>query len=409
MGESSTVDRVSAFDAPDSPDAPAGPAVSPPEVADPGPALPGRFYTDAEVHEAELRSVFAHSWQIVGHVTDLPSTGSRIVGRVGRDEVVVVRDEAGELRAFRNVCRHRGTRLVQGPETAEAIRCPYHGWTYRLDGRLLGAPEARLIPCLDKPKLGLLAAQVGTFAGFVFVNLDMSAPSLAEQTAGLEERVAPYVNHEMEPIGSARLHQTADAMAQNANWKIAVDNYLEGYHVPAAHPGLMRLLDYQGYTADIHEGYVWVDAPLRAEPSSNRMERLYQRVVSPMPGLGPEHERIWRYVLIYPNTMLEFYPDQVYAWSVIPDGAGRVLMPEGAYRPVGTSLRTRFAQRVNTVINKRVSDEDEQIVERQQIGLATPGYRCGPLSRREIAVSWFAERIRRDLAGVGIVDEGANT
>jgi Rieske 2Fe-2S family protein len=377
-----------------------------PAPGDPGPALPGAFYTDGSVHAAELAAIIERTWQAVGHETDLPDVGSRIVGHVGPHEVVVVRGDDGELRAFRNVCRHRGTKLVQKAETAEAIRCPYHGWTYRLDGSLLGAPEARQIPCLDKPSLSLLPARVETLLGFVFVNLDVEAATLASQVPGLEERAARYVQGDMQPFGKARLSDWSGAMRQEANWKIAVDNYLEGYHVPAAHPGLMRLLDYQRYAADIHEGYVWVEAPMRAEPSKNRAERLYQRTVSTMPGLLPEDVTTWRYCLIYPNTALEFYPDMVYAWTMIPDGVGTVVMPEASYRPAGTSVRTKFAGAVNAFVNRLVSDEDAQIVERQHIGLSTPGFRCGPLSRRELAVSWFADAVRRDLAREGVVDEG---
>jgi Rieske 2Fe-2S family protein len=125
-----------------------------------------------------------------------------------------------------------------------------------------------------------------------------------------------------------------------------------------------------------------------------------------MPGLLPEDVSTWRYCLIYPNTALEFYPDMVYAWTMIPHGVGTVVMPEASYRPAGTSLRTRFAGAVNGFVNRLVSDEDAQIVERQHIGLGTPGFRCGPLSRRELPVSWFADAIRRDLARVGVVDEG---
>jgi Rieske 2Fe-2S family protein len=377
-----------------------------PAPGDPTPALPGRFYTDPEVYAAELRVLVERTWQAVGHVSDLPVAGSRIVGHVGPHEVVVVRGEDLELRAFRNVCRHRGTKLVSGPETAEAIRCPYHGWTYRLDGSLLGAPEARQIPCLDKASLSLLPAQVETLLGFVFVNLDPAAPSLASQTAGLAERAARYVAHELVPFGKARLHDWSGALRQQANWKIAVDNYLEGYHVPAAHPGLMRLLDYKRYEADIQDGYVWVEAPMREEPSKNRAERLYQAAVSTMPGLGPEDGRVWRYCLVYPNTALEFYPDMVYAWTMIPDGVDSVVMPEVSLRPAGTSTRARFAGAVNGFVNRLVSDEDAMIVERQHIGLSTPGFRCGPLSRRELPVSWFADKVRHDLAAAGIVDEG---
>jgi Rieske 2Fe-2S family protein len=211
----------------------------------------------------------------------------------------------------------------------------------------------------------------------------------------------------MQPFGKARLSDWTDrSLVQQANWKIAVDNYLEGYHVPSAHPGLMRLLDYQRYVSELNEGYVWVEAPMRDEPSKNRAERLYQRTVSTMPGLDSDDERTWRYCLIYPNTALEFYPDMVYAWRMVPDGVGRVVMPEASYRPAGTSARTRFAGKVNAFVNRLVSDEDAMIVERQHIGLGTPEFRCGPLSRREIAVSWFADRIRRDLATVGVVDDG---
>ena len=210
----------------------------------------------------------------------------------------------------------------------------------------------------------------------------------------------------MEAIGKSRLYDVDNAMSQRANWKIAVDNYLEGYHVPSAHPGLMRLLDYQRYEADIQDGYVWIEAPMRDEPSKNRVERLYQKLASPMPGLSDEDTHVWRYALIYPNTALEFYADCVYAWVMVPNSVNNVAMPEATYRPIGTGTRTKLAQRVNALVNKTVGDEDADIVERQQVGLSTPGYRCGPLSRREIAVSWFADKIRSDLGKDGVVDAG---
>ncbi|MFJ9937857.1 SRPBCC family protein [Streptomyces virginiae] len=376
------------------------PAPDTPAPDTPGPALPARYYTDPGIAAAETRHVFARSWQLVCHESDLPEPGSRLAATVADREVVVVRTEDGGLAAHLNVCRHRGTRLVTNPEPAgKAIRCPYHGWTYRLDGSLVGAPEARQIPCLDKPKLGLFPASVESFLGFVFVNLDADAAPLATSCAGLAEAVGHYAGADLVPVGRARIHDLAGAEVQQANWKVAVDNYLEGYHVPVAHPGLMRLLDYQGYTCEIEENYALFASPLRDKPSSNWAERLYQRIAAPMPGLAEADRRIWRYAVIYPNTLIDFYPDHVLAWTAIPTAVDRVAVPGAFYTRRGTSWRTRLARRLNIHIGWITNDEDAELVARVQKGLTTPGFEPGPLSRRESAVGWFAARIRAALDG----------
>ena len=127
----------------------------------------------------------------------------------------------------------------------------------------------------------------------------------------------------MRRYGLERLRPRREgAASQPANWKIVVDNYLEGYHVPIAHPGLMRLLDYKRYDVELHENWVWFDAPLRDKPSGNLMERAYQRLVEPMPGLTRRTRRVWRYIFIYPNTAIDLYPDQVGIWQIAPTGTG---------------------------------------------------------------------------------------
>lgn len=246
-------------------------------------------------------------------------------------------------------------------------------------------------------RLGLFPARVESFLGFVFVNLDLDAVPLAEQCAGLAEAVGHYAGADLVPVGRDRIHDLAGAEVQDANWKVAVDNYLEGYHVPVAHPGLMRLLDYQGYSCEIEESYVLFTSPLRDKPSSNWAERLYQRIAAPMPGLGEADRRVWRYAVIYPNTLIDFYPDHVLAWTAIPTATERVAVPGGFYTRRGTSLRTRLARRLNIHIGWITNDEDAELVARVQQGLSTPGFEPGPLSRRESAVGWFAERIRADL------------
>ena len=157
------------------------------------PALDARYYRDPELAELEQTRIFARSWQLVAHVSQLPNPGDYLTGTAGVQPVLVLRADDGKLRAFRNVCRHRGSRLLSGSgQCGKAIRCLYHGWTYRLDGQLIGVPEGRSIADLDKSELGLFPARVETLCGLVFVNLDIHAQPLAEQVAGLPERLAPY-------------------------------------------------------------------------------------------------------------------------------------------------------------------------------------------------------------------------
>jgi choline monooxygenase len=293
------------------------------------------------------------------------------------------------------VCRHRGSRLLSGSgQCKAAIRCRYHGWTYRFDGALIGVPEARAFgACLDKETLGLIPARVEELCGLVFVNLDPAATPLADLVGDLPSRLAPYRIASLEPFAPA-------GDSQPANWKVIADNYIEGYHIPIAHPGLMRLIDYKRYEVECHDHYVWFESPFRDRPSSNRMERLYTRLVTPMSGLSAADRRVWRYVFIYPNTTIDLYPDQVNTWQMLPDGVDRTRDVYGSYRPPGSGPRTRFVQWLNQRLNTLVLDEDIDLVANVQAGLQTRGYECGPLSAREQAVAWFADRVRRDLAPV---------
>jgi choline monooxygenase len=355
------------------------------------PALRPGLYRDPEVLELEQERIFARTWQLAGHVSQLPDPGNYITAKAGVEPVLVLRDDEGTLRAFRNVCRHRGSRLLSGSgDCGKAIRCRYHGWTYRFDGDLIGVPEGRSIPGLDKSALGLFPARVEVLCGLVFLNLDMHASPLAEQVEGLPKRLAPY------GLESLRPRQEA-ASTQPANWKIVVDNYLEGYHVPIAHPGLMRLLDYKRYDAELHDGWVWYDAPLRDKPSGNRMERIYQRLVEPMPGLGEADRRVWHYVFIYPNTTIDLYPDQVGVWRIAPDGPLRSADLALTLLPRGAGLRTRLVRYANRKVNELVGHEDADLVANQQAGLETRGFEPGPLARRESALGWFADKVRADL------------
>ena len=368
-----------------------------------GHALDPRLYAEPAVLELELDTIFQRTWQYAGHVRDLPGPGSYVTARAGDQPVLVLRGADRELRAFRNVCRHRGSELLTGRGTCkQAIRCRYHGWTYdATDGRLLGVPEHRTIEGLDKSKLGLMGARVEELAGFLFVNLDPGAPSLADATRGLAPRLERYgiagLDRFSSSKGGAAPSPEGRGQTQPANWKVVAENYLEGYHVPIAHPSLMRLLDYKRYTAEVHDGWAWFEAPLRGSPSGTRSERLYQRLVRPMPGLGEADRRVWRYAFVYPNTAIDLYPDQVNVWQMQPAGVELTRDVWACFRHPGSGPVTRFVQRLNNRLNSEVLAEDIELVAGVQSGVRTRGYEPGPLSAREVAVGWFAERIRTDL------------
>ena len=356
-------------------------------------ALDPSMYIDPALLEPEQELIFERTWQLAGHISSLPKAGSYITASAGNQPVLVIRDEKGALRAYRNICRHRASRLLSGEgQCKAAIRCRYHGWTYRLDGSLIGVPEGMAFEeRLDKKSLSLMPVRVEEMCGLIFVNLDRDATALAELVGDLPQRLAPY--------RLDRLQQFAKGTgSQPANWKVVADNYIEGYHIPIAHPSLMRMLDYKHYDVEVHDHYVWFDAPLRDKPSSNRLERLYADLVTPMPGLSEADRRIWRYVYLYPNTTIDLYPDQVNTWQLLPDGVDKTADTWACYRPSTTNPRTRFVQWANNHLNQLVLKEDVDLVDNVQQGAMTRGYECGPLSRREAGVAWLADRIRADLA-----------
>jgi len=364
---------------------------TPPERDAPGRALEPNLYLEPEIVRLEQEAIFERTWQLAGHISDLGEPGSYLTADVVDQPVLVVRDHDGEIRAFRNVCRHRGSRLLSGSgECGKAIRCLYHGWTYRLDGRLIGVPEGREIDGLDKSRLGLHQVRAEVFCGLIFVNLDPAAAPLGDRLAGLGERLARYDLPRLKRFGKG-------GDVQPANWKVVVENYIEGYHIPIAHPSLMRLLDYQRYDVEVHDDWAWFEAPMRDKPSDNRLERVYQRLVRPAPGLGAGDRRVWRFVLIYPNTTIDLYPDQVNTWRLWPDGADVTRDEWGTFRHPGAPRSSRVVQRINNVLNTAVLKEDVDLVDNVQRGIRSRGYHPGPLSRREAAVGWFADRVRADL------------
>ncbi|HEU0023413.1 MAG TPA: aromatic ring-hydroxylating dioxygenase subunit alpha [Thermoleophilaceae bacterium] len=202
--------------------------------------LPYSWYVDPAVAAAEHDRIFLRSWQYAGHLGELAGPGSLFPTQVGGLPVIVALDREGELRGHLNVCRHRGTILVSEPQTRGTIQCPYHAWTYGLDGALRAAPRSKDEPDFETDGLGLVPVQVDTWGPFVFVNPDPEAPPLAEALGDLPAVVAENGLD----VSALRFHHRT-TYGINANWKIAIENYLECYHCQLNHPDLMHVIDEQ--------------------------------------------------------------------------------------------------------------------------------------------------------------------
>ncbi|HVH84045.1 MAG TPA: aromatic ring-hydroxylating dioxygenase subunit alpha, partial [Steroidobacteraceae bacterium] len=269
-------------------------------------SLPAWIYQDAEFFEREQQAIFRHAWQLVCHLSDIPRPGDFHTFEYLGESVVVLRAEEGAVRAFHNVCRHRAARLLDGPSghCGRRITCPYHAWTYALDGRLIGVPQRDQFPGLDTAQHGLKPLEHEVFMGFVFVRFAPGLPSVHEMAAPYQHELAAYRLEELVPMGRVTLRP------RTVNWKNVADNYSDGLHINVAHPGLTRLFG-KGYGI---EARPWIDKMwgiLRDTPSSRWSERMYQSVLPPVAALPPERQRLWTYFKLWPNLAFDIYPDQI--------------------------------------------------------------------------------------------------
>ena len=352
-------------------------------------SLPAWTYHDTEFFALERERIFRPSWQVVCHINDIPNHGDwHTLDYIG-ESVIVTRGRDGQLRAFTNVCRHRGSRLVDGASgCAKKLVCPYHAWTYDLDGRLTGVPDSASYPTLDKAKSGLVPVELEVWRGFVFVRLhDDGGPGVAQMMAPYEAMVEPYRFDELGALGRVTLRPRA------VNWKNVGDNYSDGLHIPVAHPGLTRLFGKSyGVEAEENVDRMWGD--MVDWPSTNWSERMYQAVLPPVPHLPETAQRHWLYFKLWPNVAFDIYPDQVDFMQWLPVSPTECLIREISYVLPDTRREMRAARYCNWRINRQVNAEDTLLITRVQQGMESRSFTMGPLSDKEVCLKHFCKRMR---------------
>ena len=352
-------------------------------------SLPGWVYRDPEFFAVEMDRVVRPSWQIVCHISDIASPGDwHRLDYLG-ESVVVVRGSDGEVRAFHNVCRHRGSRIVAGEAgCASRLTCPYHAWTYALDGRLIGIPHRKDYPGLDPSTLGLKPVELEIWRGFVFVRLESGGPSVAEMIAPYDDEIAPYRFEQLEAIGRVTLRP------RPVNWKNVADNYSDGLHIPVAHPGLTRLFG-RGYEIGAEAHADRMSGDLIERESTALSERAYQRFLPEADHLPASHKRRWLYFKLWPNVAFDIYPDQVDFMQFLPVSPTETLIREIAYALPDGRREMKAARYLNWRINRRVNAEDTALIEGVQAGMASSAYEPGPLGTGEVCLRSFAAKLRR--------------
>jgi choline monooxygenase len=360
----------------------ADPFVFQPDLAQ-ATTLPSRFYFDPEHFERERARVFHRTWQIIAREEELASLGDYLTGEVQGEPVVVVRGEDG-LRAFYNVCRHRAGPVAEGAGNRRSLQCRYHGWTYGLDGRLLSAPEMEGVRCFDRGAVRLPQVALGTFGGFVLLNLDKGAAPLAETFGPVEAETRDL------PLRSMRRTHRVDYEIA-CNWKVYVDNYLEGYHIPVAHPGLFQMLDYRSYKVETGRFHSKQHAPVRSiqvgqpdPPTQDGDASLYRRRLPE--GRSPQALYYW----IFPNLMLNVYPDHVQINLILPLSPERTVTRFEWYflDPERPDFSADFAR--SFAFSDLVQKEDIALCEAVQRGLRSRSYDRGRFSvARENGVHHF--------------------
>jgi phenylpropionate dioxygenase-like ring-hydroxylating dioxygenase large terminal subunit len=354
-----------------------------------GMSLPGWLYHDAEFFAAEKKAFLRAAPQVVCHQSDIPQPGDWQSLEYLGESVIVIRGDDGEVRAFANVCRHRGSRLVDGTGgCAKVLTCPYHAWSYARDGRLVGVPHRAEYPGLQTEQLGLVPVALENWRGFLFVTLEPGVPPVAEMMAPYEDEVAPYRFEELKALAPVRLRQRA------LNWKTIADNYSDGLHIPVGHPGLTRLF---GKSYRI-EAVDWVDkmeGDLVDKTSTNPSERIYQSFLPQVDHLPPTHQRKWLYYKLFPNVAFDIYPDQVDFMQFLPLSATESVLREISYALPDDRREMKAARYANWRINRRVNAEDTELITRVQLGMQSPSYVAGPLGTSEVCLRSFAQKLRR--------------
>jgi phenylpropionate dioxygenase-like ring-hydroxylating dioxygenase large terminal subunit/AcrR family transcriptional regulator len=355
--------------------------------------LPSWVYHNEEFFALEREHLLLPAWQIVGHISEIVQPGDYKTLEFLDERAVVLRDDQGVVRAFHNVCSHRAHAVLTGQRgnCRKFITCPYHGWTYHLDGRNRSISAPDTFPKFDRSGFGLKPIEVEVYMGFVFVRFRAGGPTVAEQFAGYGAELAHYRTGDMVPL------EEEWEQIHDIDWKNVVENYVEDYHFPTGHPGLSALME-PDYDREVSAGgALRLSHRMRERPLRNWSAERYASLLPPATTLPPELRRRWTYFGLLPNVFFDVYPEWLDFFHVVPLGPGRVRLRGRTFGFADERAEMRAARYLSVRINQQVQTEDNALTRSVQQGLRSSAYQAGILSEKEIALKGFQDWIRARL------------
>ncbi|MGI9483754.1 MAG: aromatic ring-hydroxylating oxygenase subunit alpha [Hyphomicrobiales bacterium] len=356
--------------------------------------LPAWTYTSQELSELERDVLFRCHWQLAGHVADVPDPGDYFCFDMVGERALIVRGKDGEVRAFHNVCRHRGSRVVadDAGSCGTALVCPFHGWSFNLDGTFRSAPFPRTLPKLDPVEHGLKPLEMEIWQGFIFIRFSPGPqPSIASLLARHEKELSHYRIEEQVPTGEFWTEAT------DVNWKAVRDVDNEGYHVPIAHPALQDLYGKNYFDEPTIAGTNRSYAQFDDEPSRLWSVRHYKEILPEAEHLPETHQRAWLYIGIFPNTVLTFYPESVGFYQEYPIAVGKTMQRAGEYVLPNDTRNMKLARYLSNRINRDTVEEDIQLIAWSYEAAESSGYDGIILSDLEYGVKSYHDYLREIL------------
>lgn len=347
--------------------------------------LPAEAYHDADWFLREQRSMFGRTWNFVGETRDLPAPGDFLTRDVGGGPVVVLRDRDGTLRAFHNVCRHRGAKLLDGSGQCNALVCPYHRWRYGLDGRLENVPQQEAqFPDLDRDDWGLVPVALGEFRGLLFVNPDGTAPDFETWLAEMPEIIGAFEPQRLQVL-------TEGVFEFDANWKFYIENHVDWYHLWYTHPKTLRMWDHHAGRMRC-TGAHWSSFEPAKHPDDP--DQAMTPPLAPIEGLEAHQQQLGAH-LLFPNLTL-FTGDGYFATGLVePLAPDRTRMHFRALVARGQTLTPELARGVLTAFQEITEVEDAGMTQRLQASVRSNAFGVGPMSQQhEAPIARFHDAYR---------------
>ena len=353
-------------------------------------------YTSNELHELEMSELFRREWMLAGHLSDVPKQGDYLTLEVGPERVLVVRDDKETLRAFHNVCRHRGSRVVPKSQghCGHVMRCPFHGWTYSLDGRLKSVPRLQTFENLELSEHGLVPLELEVWQGLIFIRFESGGEPVASQLHAIEERVSSYRLADMVSLGPASVSEV------RYNWKFFHDVDNEGYHVPSAHPALQELYG-RSYRDDFVGNIPVSTGTVDDQPASVWSVARYKSLLPDMVHLPKEARRLWLYFGIFPNAIIYFYPEKAGYYMSLPCGPDQTRVVSREYGLPNAPRQVRAAQYLSGRIDTLTGREDDALVRWLQEAAGTSVFPLDNLADIEAGVLQFHYRLKEKIPVMG--------